>query len=209
MNRKKINLSWVFMLFSLILFSHHSDAAPKKENPWLSSVKLEAKKQYLQAAEVIKPFMRAPEVSEYASLRYAWLTYLAGKYNASVDTYYRHIDGNPDSVDARLGITLPLMAQQRWREVAKHCQKIIDVSPLNHTAHLRLLIAEEGMRSWHKMLSHAQELARYYPSDATIRVYLARAHAWLGQKSQAKKAYREVLQRVPGHYEATDYIKKN
>jgi cytochrome c-type biogenesis protein CcmH/NrfG len=59
------------------------------------------------------------------------------------------------------------------------------------------------------MKQHAEELTEHYPSDTSAFVYLARAYAWLGDKEAAKKAYSEVLIRLPKHYEATAYLAKN
>jgi len=48
----------------------------------------------------------------------------------------------------------------------------------------------------------------YYPSNASILVYLARAYAWQGKTEMAKNAYRKVLVWMPGHVEAQRFIHK-
>lgn len=174
---------------------------------WEKSYQLAAAGKHEQAAEVIEPMADAG--NEYAILRYAYLMYLQGENADSISYYKKAISLNPDSIDARLGITLPLIAQKRWRQVKFYSQQVLGISRWNYTAHLRLMIAEEGMRKWGTLAEHAAKLAKVYPGDATALVYLARARAWQGDVAAAKAAYRKVLVRLPAHNEARAYLKNN
>ena len=44
-----------------------------------------------------------------------WLHYLAGDYNDSQGDYKRALQSNPRSLDAQIGVALPLLSQQRWK----------------------------------------------------------------------------------------------
>jgi hypothetical protein len=59
------------------------------------------------------------------------------------------------------------------------------------------------------MKKYSLELAERYPTDATALVFVARSYAWLGDRERARKVYANVLNRVPGHYEATAYLSKS
>ncbi len=178
-------------------------------SPWAQSYALEAKRNYAEAARVIAPFRtRGPDM-EFAILRTAWLEYLRGNYNAAIRDYFTAIELNPHSIDARLGITLPLMAQKRWRETRDYLNGVLKYAPWNYTAHVRLLIANEAQRKWQRMTNQAHALTLRYPNDATALVYLARGYAWLGEKRKAKTVYTRILARIPGHLEATHYLKNN
>ncbi len=176
------------------------------DSVWKKSQQLEAKSKYQQAASVIES--KAASNNEYAVLRYAYLKYLQGEYNDSIRSYKKAIELNSASIDARLGITLPLMAQQRWRQVKSYMLHVLQLSRWNYTAHVRLMLAEEGMRKWTTLEQHAEQLAKVYPGDATVLVYLARANVWQGDDAAAKAAYAKVLIRLPGHIEANNYINK-
>ena len=67
-------------------------------------------------------------------------------------------------------------------------------------------MAEEGQRQWQTLREHSDQLHERYPSDATILVYRARAHYWLGNIKGARENYLQVLQRVPGHIEAEQFL---
>jgi predicted Zn-dependent protease len=49
-------------------------------------------------------------------------------------------------------------------------------------------------------------VTRRYPSDPSVLVYLARAEASRGNAAQARAAYAQVLERIPGHLEALAYL---
>jgi len=175
---------------------------------WSSSYALEVNGKYEQAAALLVPELAGGEESEFALLRYGWLNYLQGNFNDSIKTYKRAMEHNPRSFDARLGIVLPLMAQKRWKESIRYLKQVLAQSPIHYTSQIRLMACEEGLKQWQTLAQHAASFSAYYPSDATPLVYLARAYAWQGKKTQAAAAYRRVLVRYPGHLEATRYLKR-
>ncbi len=175
------------------------------ESAWQKSYRLEAAGKYAEAATSLHGLESGPDAS-FVHSRRGWLAYLQGQYNESISLYNRALDRNPRSLEARHGITLPLLAQQRWREAAVYARQIIAESQWDYTAHVRLLAAEEGQRDWRTLREHAARLIERYPSDATAWVYLARAHAWLNNSREAADVYGRVLDRYPGHLEATRYL---
>ena len=177
-------------------------------DPWAESYRLESLTQYESAAKSIERIIKDNPKNEFAILRHGWLNYLRGAHNEAIRDYQKALDINPDSLDARLGLMLPLIAQQRWREVASQANKVLEVSPWNYYAHVRLMISEEGERKWDTLAKHARKVNQRYPSDATVLVYLARANDWLKNGKEARNAYGRVLRRVPGHIEATQYLSR-
>ena len=176
-----------------------------QDDPWLSSYKLEAAGQYAQAAQ---PLESIAKTNDLAQVRLGYLLYLQARYPDAIRAYQRAQEMNSQSYDAVLGITLALLAQGRWADAATQAKSVLSNAPGNYVAHLRLLVAEEGLKDWKTMSAHAEELAKHYPGDATIWVYNARAAAWLGNNTRAAEAYRRVLQIVPGHLEAAKFISR-
>lgn len=197
-------------LVLLVLWAPLNIIALEETDTWSQSHQLEAKGKYKEAAALIEPFLSAGgNTAEYALLRYGWLNYLLRNHNDSVRSYEKALSLNPDSIDARLGLTLPLLAQERWKESARYAKQILQRAPWHFTAHIRLLVSEEGQRKWSVMKNHASVLAAHYPASAIPWVYLARAEAWQGDYEAAKRAYLRVQRRVPGHIEASAFILKN
>jgi tetratricopeptide (TPR) repeat protein len=189
-------------LLALFIFS----SAGGRADVWSESYRLESMGQYKAAAELLDPVLKTEPANEFARLRRAWLHYLAGSYNDSQGDYKAALQANPLSLDAQIGMALPLLAQQRWKEAALVAQQALETAPWNYYAHLRLMVAEEGQRQWQTLLDHTKKLHQRYPGDATVLVYRARAQYWLGDKNAARDSYLQVLQRVPGHVEALQFL---
>jgi tetratricopeptide (TPR) repeat protein len=177
-------------------------------DPWAESYRLEALTQYEAAVKALEPVLKKNSKHEFAVLRRGWLNYLRGAHNESLRDYQLALDLNPQSLDARLGLMLPLIMQQRWREVASHANKVLEVAPWNYYAHVRLMISEEGERKWDTLAKHAARVSRRYPSDVTVLIYQARANDWLKNDGEARRAYEKVLEHIPNHLEALQYLNR-
>jgi tetratricopeptide (TPR) repeat protein len=178
------------------------------DDAWGRSVNLEVNGQYEAAAHSLEAIIQQDKNNEYAHLRSGWLYYLAAKYSTSIKHYQTALKLNKQSLDARLGLMLPLMAQMRWREAAQLAEAVIGESSLDYYAHLRLMICEEGLKSWEQLRDHALRMIDFYPSDYGIQVYLARAYSQLGKPELARNTYMNVLERYPSHVEASLYLAK-
>ncbi len=185
-----------------------SAPAMAQEAAWQSSYQLEAAGKYSDAVAAIDYVPVNGPDAELKLLRRGWLFYLPGKFDESIREYRLAIERNSRSVDARLGLTLPLLAAKRWREAEQAARAALDLAPNHYTAQVRLAVAQEGLQDWQALTKTATSLVSSYPSDATAYVYLARAHAWLGKRPEALAAYSAVLARVPGHLEAKAYLDK-
>jgi len=192
----------------MLMMAMPSFVQAASKNIWSDSYALEANGKYEKAAALMVPLMNKGNENEMAVLRYGWLNYLQGNFNDAIKAYKQALERNQRSFEARLGIVLPLMAQQRWKEATRYLNQVLAQSPYNYLAHIRLMICEEGLREWETLAKHSLSLSAYYPSDASILVYLARAYAWQGKSELAKNAYRKVLVRSPEHLEAQRFINK-
>lgn len=179
-----------------------------QEAAWQSSYQLEAAGKYQDATDALDAVPANSPEAEIKLIRRGWLYYLGGKLNESVREYRLAIERNGKSIDARLGLLLPLLAQQKWNDAEKEAKAALEIAPHNYYALLRLAVAQEGLKNWPQMASTSSTLVTYYPTDVTSYVYLARAHAWLNKRSEAVAAYTTVLTRVPGHLEAKAYLAK-
>ena len=175
---------------------------------WKTSYELEAAGKYNEAINALDRVAANGPDAELKTIRRGWLYYLSGNFNDAIREYRLAIDRNGRSVDARLGLTLPLLAQKRWREAEQSARSALDIASNNYTALLRLAIAQEGERDWPAMLKTTTTLVSSYPTDATAYLYLARANAWLIKREEAVAAYAAVLARYPGNLEAKAYLEK-
>jgi len=175
---------------------------------WQNSYQLAAAGKYYEAIAALDRVPANGPDAELKTLRRGWLYYLSGSYNESVREYRLAIERNSRSVDARIGVTLPLLALKRWREAALNAGIALELAPNNYTALLRLTLAQEGQQEWNDMAKTAAIMVAGYPSEAIPYVYLARANVALNQRSDAIAAYTAVLVRNPDNAEAKAYLEK-
>jgi tetratricopeptide (TPR) repeat protein len=183
-------------------------SAQAEESVWQNSYLFESAGKYNEAIFVMETVPANSPDAELRLLRRGWLFYQAGKYDESIREYRLAIERNSHSIDARLGIMLPMLAFKRWREAEQVARATLELAPHNYTASVRMAIAQEGMQDWGALSKTAAMLVADYPSDATAYTYLARANAWLGKRPEALAAYSAVLARYPAHLEAKAYLDK-
>ena len=188
---------------SLILYLV-STAVFADVDPWRESYRLEALYQYDAALSALN---NISSDNELALLRRGWLNYLKGSHSNAIDFYKKAISKNAKSLDARLGIILPLLAQQRWREAEQDAGKALEIAPWNSLAHIRLMQCEEALKQWSQLAKHAESVYQHYPTDATAWVFAARAYRKLGNNDAARRAYLKVLELIPDHVEASLFVK--
>lgn len=193
----------------ILLLTFSANIVVAEINPWAESYRLESLYQYDAALKALDAAANKDANNELLALRRGWLHYLSGNHSKSIDYYKKAMSINGQSLEARLGIILPLMAQQRWREAVLEANKVLEIAPWNYTAHIRLLISEEALKQWPTMEKHAQQLVARYPTDTSAWVYLARSRHHTGNKNGALDAYEKVLQLSPDHFEAGQYVARN
>lgn len=181
-------------------------AAQAQQEPWAESYRLEAIGKYGDAQTLIEPIAARQPPHELALMRVGWLLYLQGRHAESAKQYRRAADANPRSIEARLGMMLPLMAQSQWQEAERVGREVLAISPWDFTAHLRLMICEESTSRWNDLAKHAAEVSARYPVDVNALVFWARAESALSNRQKAQTLYRQVLERIPGHAEALRYM---
>lgn len=199
----RARLTGLILLASCLLPVATAAAA---DDAWMRSYSLEAGGQYVEAAKTIEKFLKQIPDNEFAELRSGWLYYLAGNYSRSIKHYQTALKLNAQSLEARLGLALPLMAQGRWKEAVVENNHVLNISSWNYYAHVRLMACEEALKQWQDLLKHAEAVHKRYPTDATVLVYLARAYKQHENTAKARQAYQEVLVRVPGHIEASRFL---
>ncbi len=192
-----------------ILMAFFAQTAVAAETAWQKSYNYEAKGKYQKAASVIEPLLQKGNNKEFAWLRLGWLNYLQANYNDSKEAYKQALRINPKSLDARLGLVKPLLAQQRWREAELQVKKVLQKAPVNLSANLILMAIHQHNKDWKALQDLAYKLLRYYPTSADSWVYLARAYAWQKQVKLAKQSYQRVLEIFPNNLEAKYYLSHN
>ena len=202
----------ILLLLSLgfINITHaETDTFINKLSIWSQSYILESYYEYQKAADLIVPLVDNKETLELVNLRLGWLSYLQGKYNKSIDYYKNALNYNPKSIDTHLGITLPLLAQKRYKSATKYTQRALSLSPNNYSASEKMMYIYYLQGKWDSLNEFSTNVSTHYPNLVEPLVYIARANFYSGNKDIAKKFYQRVLMLMPTHIEANANLKRD
>ena len=96
-------------------------------------------------------------------------------------------------IEARLGLTLPLLAQKKWRPLEKACRDVLKLDAQNAVARARLAHAYYSIGNYPDSATVYRKLVRDYPAELDHQTGLGWALARMGRAGEAKKIFAEVL----------------
>jgi hypothetical protein len=102
------------------------------------------------------------------SLRLGWQEYLKGDNTTSLAHYRAALVAQPRSLEAKLGLILPLLADKQFPAAEALAREVLRENKTHYLAHLRLAIAlrlQNKLRAADSALARALEL---YPSDTGL-----------------------------------------
>lgn len=167
-----------------------------------ASYTAEAKGDYAGALSAIASLKADGDVGYTLVLRRGWLQYASGAYPDAVASYQAAIAAKPTSIEAKLGLTLPLMALKRWTEVRATCAEILAQLPGQSTATSRLAWAQYNLGKYSESAATYASLVAAYPSDVDLRAGLGWAQLKLGQTAEARASFLIVLKLAPANESA-------
>jgi tetratricopeptide (TPR) repeat protein len=206
MKRRKL---FPFIILSGVIFLSSISAARGESISKLyqQSYEEEARGNYQEAIWVLTQANRAGDNSYLYHLRLGWLQYLAGKYPESVNSYRKAAIIGKDSIEAKLGLMLPLMAQGKWSDAEKVGREILSVDQLSFLANSRLAFIYYNLKQYKEAEAHYRKILSYYPGDIEMQAGLAWSLLKQDKKEQAEKVLSEILRYVPNHVSANAGIK--
>lgn len=153
-------------------------------------------------AEALADIERLPEGRKdtyTAQLRRGWLQYRLGQNAVSVESYKRAAALVPTSVEARVGMLLPLLADRRFGTAEKAARDALKLDPHNYLATLRLAWSLYNLGQYGDALALYRKLTDAYPSDVDVRAGLGWSLVKLGRNTEAAAEFRQVLEIAPKH----------
>jgi len=143
--------------------------------------------------------------SYLAQLRLGWLHYMKGNYASALTAYASAIKKCPDSIEARLGDLLPLLAKEDHPAVEKVAQQILGVDSVNYLASLRLAYSLRLQKKNDQALEVLDRMVKRYPTDTSLRIEQALNYTAKGQRETALPLYNGVLLLDPYNATAKPY----
>ena len=170
------------------------------------SYRYEKAQSYDDAIKAITPVLAAYPQGYTVNLRLGWLCYLAGNYANSKSYYQAAMKVAPASLEAKLGYTLPLLAQERYDDTETITKQIIRVDDANYYANLRLAFAlrmQKKLDAAEEVLNRALPL---YPTDVKYLTELGLVKVAQDQCTAARRIFTDVLTLDPENVVAKEQL---
>ncbi len=155
--------------------------------------------------EAIKVLVDVSDANCYECfLRSGYLFYTAKQHLEAEKSYAKAIALKPYSIEAKLGVVLPLAELGNWAKVISTYQEILKIDPQNSTANYRLGLIYYNTANYSEAYKYFDKLINLYPFD----YYGLLMQGWtcfrLGKNSDAKILFNKVLMYQPNDSSALE-----
>lgn len=184
------------LILSLFLWAQMISADESGEQIKLAyhqSFQYEKIQNYTEAINAILPVLASYPKGYTVNLRLGWLYYLHTRYANSMKHYGTAIKTMPSSIEARLGLMLPQLAQQRYSQLEQTAYQILNKDYANYYANLRLIISLREQNKTDLALGIAQKMLAYYPSDINFLEQLGLTYETQGNLIKAQLVFADLI----------------
>lgn len=203
LRQRLLLLSATMLAAAALLTSAPAFAGPEDVAAlYRQSYRLEAQGKPALALAAMHKIQRKAGASYFVVARVAWLAHLAGRFAESEASYRQAATLAPKAVEPRLGLTLPLLAQKKWRDLEKACRDVLVLDAHNTTARSRLAHAHYMVKNYPDAATVYRQLVTDYPATLDYQTGLAWALARMGRLKEAKQMFRAVLAVSPDNQNA-------
>lgn len=172
------------------------------------SYRYEKAQNYADAIKALAPVITAYPQAYTVNLRLGWLNYLTGSFATSRAHYQTAIKTAPDSIEAKLGHALPLLAQEKWEDVETLTKQVLRVDPANYTANLRLAYASRLQKKFDAAEAILNGTLVLYPTDISLLTELGLVKLAKDNKTEAKRLFNDVVTLDPENVTAKAQLSK-
>lgn len=183
-------ISAIFIFLGITVTSRTGDDKVKSFN---ESIRFENEGKYEQAISTLTKIYSANKEDHLINIRLGWLYYQKKDYTKSKEYYRNSIKLNTASIEAKLGLTLPLSALNEWDEIKKLYLDIINLDSKNYTANLRLGQIYLANADYTNAKKHLEVAYKHYPSSYEPNLSLGYTYFYLGDMNNAKKLLTQAL----------------
>ena len=205
---KKHLLAIIVLLPLFISVAQNNNSSDTKLLTFKNSIQEESIGKYAQAILTLMKIYDKYKDEYIINLRLGWLHYLNNEYDSSIKYYKNSIEiSNNESIEAILGVTLPLAARGEWDKVKDYYNMILNIDENNYTANLRLGQIDLNTGNYLSAKVYLSKVIEMYPGYYETNLYLAWTYYYLGDKSTAYDLFIEVLTLNPADKSALEGLK--
>ncbi len=197
----------VLLILFLVSVSFALTEEEIKKYYW-QSYNFEKMQNYEDAIKVLMPIYNKYPNGYTINLRLGWLYYLKGNYKNSIFHYKKAMKVFPYSVEAKLGYTLPLLAQEKYKDVISVCYQVLQIDFYNYYGNLRLSYALRKIKDFTNAKKVVLKMLALYPTNTEFLTELGIIYYELKDFISAKKVFNDVLILDPVNSTAKIYLEK-
>lgn len=183
-----------------------AQSVSNQESAFSESYNQEYLKNYDKAIELINKVYKSDQYE--INLRLGWLYYLNKNLESSINYYQKAITQNPEAIEARLGIVMPMSFLQDVGPLLKQYKDILNLQPNNTLANYWVGIINYNKKDFKSAQPYFEKVVSLYPFDYDANHMLA----WtlLNQKNnaEAKKYFETALLIRPGDASCIEGLSK-
>ncbi len=166
------------------------------------SYQLEAKGDYSGALTRMREVRKAAGASYFLSLRTGWLLYLSADYAAAEKSYREAVAAKPGAIEAKIGLSLVLYVEQKWKELETTCKQVLAEDAKNAVVRARMAAGYYGAGNYADAAALYRKLVEEYPGELDYQTGYAWALQRMGKREEARKLFQAVLAVSPDNLNA-------
>ncbi|TFF34498.1 tetratricopeptide repeat protein [Mucilaginibacter psychrotolerans] len=194
----------IICLLAMVQARAQSEAALQRA--YKSSYAEEAKKNYTEAINDIKPFYSDGDYE--SNLRLGWLYFLSKNYTASENYYAKAVRIKPNSIEAKFGYIKPLSLLASWDKVLAQYASILKIDPQNTQANYWAGIIFYNRKQYDAASKYFLKVVSLYPFDYDGNQMLGWAYLMAGNKASARTYFEQALIIKPDDTSCLDGLTK-
>ena len=205
--RKKL-IFFLFLFIYLITSKSFAITFQDIKNAYYNSYKYEMAGNYKDAIRSLMIVYSNYPNGYTVNLRLGWLYYLNKNYSNSVFHYKKALQVMPYSIEAKLGLTLPLLAQGKYSSVENICYQILNQDFYNYFGNLRLVYVLRLEGKYDLAEKIINKMLYIYPTDTKFLIELGIVKFKRGKLKDAQRIFNDVLILDPENITAKSYLEK-
>jgi tetratricopeptide (TPR) repeat protein len=198
------SIAIILIFFAITLNSQTADEKVKLFN---ESIKHENNNSIDKAIESLKSVYDMNKDNYLINLRLGWLYYQKKDYSKSRDFYSEAVKINPKSIEAKLGLTLPLSAKNEWNKVKEQYFDVLKIDAMDYTANLRLGQIFLQNADYNNAKKYLEIAYNSFPSYYEPNLSLGWTYYYLGNKDKARELLTQALMLNEGDALAQEGLK--
>jgi tetratricopeptide (TPR) repeat protein len=170
------------------------------------SYQQEARGEYANALSSMREVRKSTGASYFLALRTGWLTYLTGDYAGAEKSYREAIAAKPAATEAKIGLSLVLFVEQKWKDLETTCKQVLAEDAKNAVVRARMAAGYYGAGNYADAAATYRKLVEEYPGELDYQTGYAWALHRMGKREEARKFFQAVLAVSPDNLNANQGI---